>query len=457
MGSMQTSSLQQLIATFNEAFESLEVKISMPELESLAITIHKAMTVSTRTFHQLEHVFGLLAPQNPIQNLAALFHDLVYYQVDQGFSPEAWESIAPYIIEDADELCIVSKVPPDDWHFSMLLEIFDFECGQQLTPANGSNEFLSALVMMRQLGNLLTPQDLFRVAALIEATIPFRGRCSAEDNHFDILERRLNAVNERYLLGMGQEQIIQSVQAAAIFANKDVESFAEPDVAKFLDNTWKLLPEMNRALRDYEVYSIRSYRQALQNREAFLDWLTADQVFNCYRGAPPQEALDEMLTIGQHNIDTARQYLRLKLLTGAILEALAEVSGGDAPMSLFMGDVPKFSQRSLRLEDYLPELDNPPWVDSNSSIYRVLKYGRAGNATFDVNTSLVTLFIYQSLPDEECDRLLVLSDEMFQDQLSAEDFLRQVKPEVVASIARASAAMIYTRRDKLLGFIEETI
>jgi hypothetical protein len=453
---MQKSSLQQLVGTFNEAFEILGIKVSMAQLESLAITIHKAMTVSTRTYHQLEHVFSLLDPQNPVQNLAAMFHDLVYYNVDEGFSPEAWQSIAPYIIEEDDDLIIVDQAPPHDPHFLMLLEVFDFRLGQKLVPIDGSNEFLSALVMTCLLGDLLSPEDLLGVAALIEATIPFRGRCTTEENHFELLEQRLQAINRRFELKLSDAQIIEAVLAASVFANKDVESFAEPDVAKFLDNTWKLLPEMNRALRDYEVYSVRSYRQALQNREAFLRWLSAEQVFNCYRGSPPEQEMKKMLSLAQHNIETGRHYLRLKLVTAAILEALAEVSGGDAPMSLFMGDLPKFSIRSLRLEDYLPELDNPDWVDSNSSIYRVLKYGRAGSSTFDVNTSLVTLFIYQSMPDNEVERSLGLANRMFEHSLSPEEFLRQTNPKVVASIAKASAAMIYTRREKLASFLEET-
>jgi hypothetical protein len=43
---------------------------------------------------------------------------------------------------------------------------------------------------------------------------------------------------------------------------------------------------------------------------------------------------------------------------------------------------------------------------------------------------------------------------MFAGRLSHAEFLQRVSPELVAPIARASAAMVITRRDKLLRFAQ---
>ncbi len=80
--------LQRLINVFRESFDRLGVSVGLDVLEDQAVLIHKAMTVQTRNYHNLEHVFDLIEADNPIQTLAALYHDIVYYQVDLGFLPQ---------------------------------------------------------------------------------------------------------------------------------------------------------------------------------------------------------------------------------------------------------------------------------------------------------------------------------------------------------------------------------
>ena len=94
---MQVGTVQKLISIFNQSFRDLGVTVSLEKLEDLSVTIHRAMTVQARHFHTLEHVFNFIDPNNAIVSLAALYHDIVYYQVDMGFSPHIWELISPYI------------------------------------------------------------------------------------------------------------------------------------------------------------------------------------------------------------------------------------------------------------------------------------------------------------------------------------------------------------------------
>ena len=84
-----------------------------------------------------------------------------------------------------------------------------------------------------------------------------------------------------------------------------------------------------------------------------------------------------MVRLAHQNIEIARTYLTMKLLSMVILEALAEVSGGDAPLALFMGDVRQADEESTRLEDYLLGVEINEAQDQASTVFRLLNDGRA--------------------------------------------------------------------------------
>jgi hypothetical protein len=153
----------------------------------------------------------------------------------------------------------------------------------------------------------------------------------------------------------------------------------------------------------------------------------------------------------RRNIGVGQVYLRLKLLTQAILEALAEESGGDAPLSLFMGDIPEEGPVQ-RLEDHLPRLPNPAWIDTDSPVYHLLAYGRRDEAGFDLNISPLTLFVYRSLTPEQINQAMSRALDMFAGRLSPRDFLLSLPLEVVSPIARSAARMVFTRADDLLKY-----
>ncbi|MEI7845759.1 MAG: hypothetical protein WCK35_08145 [Chloroflexota bacterium] len=452
---MQVGTVQKLISIFNQSFRELGVVVSLEKLETLSVTIHRAMTVQARHFHTLEHVFNFVTPNNAIVSLAALYHDIVYYQVDMGFSPQIRELISPYIHQVGDEFFVAGFIPKTDRIFFLTLDIFDLQPGQLLSSVAALNEFLSALVMNKQLSGLVSEKDLTFMTICIEATIPFRGISSDGKNHFDLLEMRLPKVIMDYDLGIGQQELIDGIKTAVLFANKDIENFAETDSGRFLDNTWKLLPETNAALRLPDVYTMGAYRDALQKMKGFFDNLDADMVFSQYCNAPPSEEYSQMTRLARNNIQVARQYLGIKILGTTILEALALATGGDAPLSLFMGDVPREGITIKRLEYFLPELEDPSWVDHNSTIYQLLESGRASDTSFDMKNSPLSLFVYKSIAPEKISLLLRRAQDFFSHRITADDYLKEIDQNVVQAIARACSIMVYTRRQALLRFAQE--
>jgi hypothetical protein len=441
---------QRLIGVLQQAFEELQLTVEGRRLEDLAVLIHKAMTVQARNYHNLEHVFGFVDPQNPVQTLAGLFHDIVYYQVDQGFLPEILKIISPYIQQDGDTFTI-RQAAPDEWPFDLALQVFGWQRGREVGLVEGFNEFLSALVMNERLQAFVPAASLVKMDLCIEATIPFRGPLGEGKGYFDLLEERLSAINQRWGFSMSASEIQDTVRLALIVANKDVENFAESDAAVFLEYTWKLLPEMNVPLRARNVYTIREYREALQRMEAFFSQVDPEVIFHRYKDYPPEGEFRQMVGRAYHNIETAWHYLRLKLLAQALLEALADESGGDAPLSLFMGDLPT-EGNARRLENYLPEVADPPWVDRSSIMLALMESGRKGNLGFYLNTAPLSLFLYRSLQPEEVEHALALSQEMFAGRLPPGKFLKLLNREVVSAVARASAEMATTRREQLLRY-----
>ena len=455
---MMTGIILSLIAVLEQALRNLRLDIPAAVLEDLAVTVHRAMSVEGRHYHTPEHVLSLSSAENPIQTLAALFHDIVYYQVDRGFSSEVLEIIWPYIGFDTSvdaELSPAEMTRADDCCYRMAMDIFGFTTGQKLYSTPGFNEFLSALVMTEKLRNLVPTKTLLQVIVYIEATIPFRGKDEAGCTPFERLEQRLRKVSRDYGAGLSEAEIEETVRGAVIFANKDVENFAEKAPAYFLDNTWKLMPETNLALRSGEIYSIRDYRLALQKTDAHFSQVIPENVFHTYKGMPPADQYWDLVRYTRHNIHTARIYLGIKLLTIAILEALAECSGGDAPLSLFMGDVHQEGEGARSLGDFLPQPLTHPEIDPGSVVYDLLETGRASHPEFtDLRNSPLSLFIYRSLGQARVVEALEHARAMFDGLLEPEQFLEQLDPELLSVIARACAVMVPTRSEKLNHFVK---
>jgi hypothetical protein len=448
---MPSGTIHRSIHLLRAALEDLGAQVPLREMERLAIMINEAMTAGARSFHTPEHVFDLVDPGNPHTTLAALFHDLVYYQVDLGFIPQIAEAVQASIETRDGQLWLPPNRPSEDRSLAICMAIFGFRPGEQLSPFGGMNEFLSALVMHRKLSGVLRDRDLIPATACIEATIPFRkpdkdGRTPAEQ-----LEVRLRKASEELRLGLSQKTIEQTVQWAVTFANRDVANFSEKEVTRFLDNTWKLLPETNPSLRTQGVYSIKSYRVALQKMNGFLRALDPATIFAHYHGAPPTGEYREMVARGERNVVTAREYLGIKLLTAAVLEALAEISGGDTPVSLFMGDIGA-QKKGNKLEDYLPEYTPPAGTRLDQTLYDLLAHGRASASSFDLQNSPLSLYIYLHLGADGFRDFLEAAQKMFSGSLSPRAFLDSLPGEMVAAVAEGCAQMAFTRSEELFRY-----
>jgi hypothetical protein len=371
--------------------------------------------------------------------------------VDQGFIPQIAEAVQTSIETRDGQLWLRPPGHAEDRSLAICMAVFGFRPGEQLAPFGGMNEFLSALVMHRKLSGVLRDRDLIPATACIEATIPFRRPGENGQTPAELLEARLHAASDEMGLALSHKTIEQTVQWAVTFANRDVANFSEEEVTRFLDNTWKLLPETNPSLRTQGVYSIKSYRIALQKMNGFLRALDPATIFAQYHGAPPRAEYLEMVARGERNVTTAREYLGIKLLTAAVLEAFAQISGGDTPVSLFMGDIGA-RKKGDRLEDYLPEYQPRAGMQLDQTLYDLLAHGRASASSFDLQNSPLSLYIYLHLGADGFHDFLEAAQKMFVGSLSPRAFLDSLPGEMVASVAEGCAQMAFTRSEELFSY-----
>lgn len=389
----------RLILGMRDSLETLGAKPTDKQLELWAIFIHESMSISSRNYHSVHHVFDLADGwDDPIGVLSAFFHDCIYYHVDGGLSP-CQANILNGVVDcqSNGQKLFIREQPVDDPLLLMVESIFGMTPGQEMSPTTGFNEFLSAVIAVRVLSSVLGMKHLAEIACCIEATIPFR--TSKDDlTPMERLFTRMNKTNQTFSLGFTDDELVKAVQRAVSLANRDVGNFGTEDRMWFLDNTWSLLPETNESLRHQYLYTVKEFQHAVFKMNAFFLFLDPGTIFASFRGFPLDEELDRLTTQARRNLDIGKLYVSAKLLSVSVLAAFAELTGGDAPMSLFMGDLPFRHHISCRLEDYLP---TPASLDGcDIDVYNILAHGRKTESSFDIRQSPLAAYLYSSLGDE---------------------------------------------------------
>jgi hypothetical protein len=415
------------------ATNHLQVEVSQTKLEQIAELIVQPMTGPWRYFHTPDHIFEVGGSTDPIEVLAALFHDLVYVQVDQSVNFNLAYYISGLIKEvkplrggGKEHLKIRDRAEiPEDDIFDIVISVFGFVSGQQLSPFAGQNEFLSALVAAKALQEFVSKKILVQICACIEATIPFQMPSPDGLTASDRLYKRIQETNNKFNLQFTEEEMVNSVKRAVRMANRDVEGFATPSAASFLDNTWNLLPETNHNLINSSTYTVQEYRVSLQKMEGFMNFLKPESVFRQFAGEPDEETYQNFVNGSRKNIEVARLYLGAKVVTIAFIEAISLRVGLDIPLSTMMGELPeKGTTSAKKLEDFLPNLDEQAYHPKNeleTTVLNLLEKGRTKSSAYDIKHSPLATFFVKTMGFDELNHQLSHAKEFFKQLDSAGD------------------------------------
>lgn len=437
--------LVRLGRLLNVSLRNLGASPTPEQLEAIAVLVHEAMSGRGRSFHSLGHVFDLATGPNPYVALGAIFHDVVYLQVDDGLSPGV-DGLLRGAFERSGDAVRLTPATGDRLR-SLAMAVFGMAPGVPIAPTAGLNEFLSALLAVRALGKLLPEPALLRVAAAIEATIPFRG-----SEHEEAMRARLEQVAAEHGVAMSPADLDAAVRDGVELGNKDVANFAYPDPAMFLDNTWALLPETNWSLRMKSVYSVRDYRTAMQRMEGFLSRLDGGRVFHSFRGRPAPAAFAEQVALARRNVGLGARYLGAKLVAACVLDALAERTGGAAPVALLMGDLPTEHEEPVRMERFLPAYEAP--VGGGDEVFRLLHEGRASKSGFDLKNAPLAAYLYATLGERHSEAV-ENSRAYAAGEVGAAEFLQAFPGPIIAAVARACGQVAFFRQERLEALARE--
>lgn len=438
------------------SIEQLGGRVDIAKLEQIAELIIQTMRGPWRYFHTSEHIFEVGGSIDPIEVLAALFHDLVYVQVDQGVSFNISSALCPFVKEVRSQLVIRDETElPNDAMYQLVASVFGFAPGKILSPFAGQNEFLSAVIAGKSLEPFLPASAIAQIATCIEATIPFRPVAPSGLSAIELLHQRLISVNRDFNFGWSDAQTAEIVKRSVRLANRDIENFASPNSSNFLDNTWNLMPETNHELSNVNSYTVGGYRRSLQKMEGFLNFLKPELVFQQFMQEPDDETYANMIYQTRKNIAVAKLYLGIKLITIAILEALSYRLGRDIPLSTMMGELRAPGFKTSVLEDYLPNRKIAYALESQleKEVLNLLAIGRNQESPYDIKNSPVATFIIKSIGFFETENFLKKAQEFFAGHISSEEFLSYCAPDVIETIS-CGVMKLFDSRKTALGKVK---
>lgn len=433
---MPIATVHRLHHWFDQAFRGLEVDVPPAEVAHMAVLVHQCMEAKTRTYHAAFHVLGLCEGMQAIQILAALFHDVVFYQVDGGF-PACVSTLLEKVTRHEPPSLRLRDIAPQDQALAVCVDIFGFHAGQPLSPRHGMNEFLSAVVAARLLQAHLSDLQLVAVVACIELTIPFRAPDARGHTAAQRLAQRVQARCAKLapaLLGKDLSSaafVKATVTSAVDLANRDVTGFVEASPEYCLINSMLLVEEAMMPRAASGKKSLPGYRTALLGMDAFLSHLNPAWVGQSFENHPGADEVRQMQATARHNIAFVRGYLAAVLCTVAILEALVKSAGISTAMALSLIGV-----RCAGATRF-PALPAGSMVDRG--LHQLLKSGLAAQENPGLNASPLAAFVYRALGQDGTLQTLQQARQMFGGTLTPHAFLEALDQDMVRAIIRNAA------------------
>ena len=315
---------------------------------------------------------------DPISILAILFHDVIYYSLDQKLSEKQWTLLQGVIEEKAittaaattaeeegpcrHEITLLPFSKHQDPLVRMVQNVFDMPEQPKILPSRGMNEFLSALIATRALQKyflIQPPQQLVQLAMAIEATIPFRktnhdasGKESSPMDHlYDRAFKAYTALlvdtlsithqhhhhhyHENYHNNMDDSCdkhvvlfVTDAVHQAVMVGNSDLGAFSNPDPTTFIDSNWKLLPEWFPILQQLQqeqaqcCCSLAKFQQILVSVRQQQRKLDPANIFVSFRGRPDSYTMNSKSQRATANLIFLNMYMEIRILTMFLLHDL---------------------------------------------------------------------------------------------------------------------------------------
>jgi hypothetical protein len=450
--------------------------------------VYSCLSSNTRQFHCVHHVFEICAACDPIQLLGACFRDTVNIATDGGLNARQAQYLNG-IVEMAttssnnihnreannNKKSVRIHINPQDSSLRLVLDLFGVEYhdnNEQQTAVvasldsqwEGVNVLLSAILMTRVFQSTLSMTLLAQVLTGMEASIPFRPPDKDGRTALERLHSRLAHATTKYQLRLSSMDIVQSIQRAADLANRHLGNFSTADTATFLDHTWALLPERSAALRRSYLYTVTDFLMATKDMLDLMEQLEPSKIFQSYQGVPSKEEMEVFDGYCQTNLLKGRIYVRARLLRTAVISAFATLTGGDAPMSFFAGDLPEFNLASTQIgQDFeFPSHDSNDNDNCNErrsydvDVFAILKSGRNLEQSFDTRNAPLAAYLYYQLGDAGVEKALRTCTYPMT-QRSSRRLLESLPKKMVTLIGKDMGRIAISRTEAIDGLLKSLL
>jgi hypothetical protein len=440
---------------FSSAFKTLEKEIPDEEIEKLAVEIVRAMGSWLRDYHKPEHSIDVARGQTAFGQLAGIFHDCVYVQVDPSWRKTCERHLGNFIPSEDLTLNTQSIFKSEEnLTRKAIVLLFGMERSADVKPGKGINEFLSSLVMESMLRKYLTAKEILSVAACIEATIPFRKVDLEGHTPADRLHQRLTkamAMIDQSISSLELEDIIWACRG---IVESDLSSFAAVKFNVFISNTWNVMNENNPALQN-TFFFVSEYRKAVYGVVPFLQSLNPEQMF----WTPQKEKGSKsakMIVYAKRNLAWGVYYLRIVGLALSIVEAVALETGGDLPYETLVGPLRRGREHVPEsVGAFLSHSDSRPLDAREKEIFLLLKNGREMRARFDRKDCPIGAYIFQILSPKKLERLMRSAELFHAGKLSGKNLLRELPLSVAKEVITAISRTLSVRETKMDFLLSE--
>ena len=190
------------------------------------------------------------------------------------------------------------------------------------------------------------------------------------------------------------------IRDAAGLANSNARNFSTSKHAHFLYKSWDLLPKCNTALKKNTELHISDFNLALRKMLGFFSHLDPYLIFVSFRGVPDQEEINELKKRERKNLYIASKYMQCNILSILVLAELDELAGGDAPVEIFMGDLPEPGYISANIEEFIKPIEPKKGVKLDALLCAIMRDGIEEETNLDLKHSPLAYFLYGIIGDE---------------------------------------------------------
>jgi hypothetical protein len=414
--------------------------------EELSCFLNRSYSTRNRAFHTIHHAQDVarVTSESPTAQLAALFHDVVYFQVDWARRPELRNLFSPFEITLDKKLIIPNT--NDTWA-AALLDVFGYNEGDELHSLRGLNELLSAWVAIQKLRGKISTLKLLKVVACIQATIPVWSYSNFKDAPFR-LKHNIQVAANRIRIKIPTGFLDEALAEATEVANQDVMSFAAASPRTFLYNSWSLIAESNPALQGPH-FTISQYKEAIAKMTNFITNLNPELIFRQFNNRPDTSEMNRLRDMATTNLRVGAHYLQLRLTEVCIVDAIAQMSGGDGPLEMFVG--PRIHRRGDQAHNIEAFLKGavPKLKRNHDEVKSLLAKESAFRSSFDSKGAPIASYLFHRLTDTESEIIFNLTHQYLRGEISSETYLIGFRPELIREITLAVANVASTRKSEI--------